>query len=155
MAIYFPSLFCGCGSSLTAKKDIDIEFDDGQTTKVFKGNTCIVVDILGYGYDIKKENVEKSFRMMNSDLPSYFNIINKVEININLTDFNYTKKDGDLIELQKDFEIKGVIKISKGHKFLHFIDQTNNNRFHDLFSIDNNEKVLRMKDIEFEEYFNK
>ena len=155
MALYFPPLFCGRGSTLTAKKDIDIEFDDGHRTKEFKDNTCIVEDIVGYGYDIKKDNDEKTFRIMNSDLPSYFNILSKVEVIMNLSDFNYSETDGKLIELQKEFVIKNVVKISKGQKFLHFIDRTNNNKFHDLFAINNNEKVLRMKDNEFEEYFKK
>ena len=155
MAIYFLPLFCGLGSTLTAIQDIDVEFDDGQTIKVLKGDTCFVDDIIGYGYDIKKINVDKTFRIMNSTMPNYFDIINKVEVNIDLTNFDYAERDGEIIELQKDFEIKDVVKIPSGEKFLHFIDRTKNNIFHDLFSIDNNEKVLRMKDIEFEEYFNK
>jgi hypothetical protein len=154
MAIYFPPLFCGIGTSLKAIQNIDVEFDDGETMKVLKGETCFVDDIIAYGFNIKKDNSDKSFRIMNSTMPNYFDIINKVEVNTDLTNFNYAEKDGELIELRKDFEIKDVVKISRGQKFLSFIDRTKNRIFHDLFSIDNKEKVLRMKDVEFEEYFN-
>ena len=153
MAIYFPPLFCGKGTTLEALKDFEIEFEDGETMTVSIGDKCAVKDIIGYGYNLKKYKVDKEFRIMNSSMPDYFDIIDKVKPQNDLENFDYKEKEGQIAILQKDFEIENVVKISAGQKFLHFVDLNSDSEFHEIFSTNNKGKVLRMKDTEFEEYF--
>ncbi|MFZ6664706.1 hypothetical protein [Peijinzhouia sedimentorum] len=153
MAIYFPPLFCGQGTTLKASKDFEIEFEDKDTMIISTGDKCIVDDIIGYGYNIKKNNTDKVFRIMNSLMSDYFDIIDKSEPDNDLDNYNRKDKEGIVITLQKDFEIKDVVKILKGQQFLHFIDTNRDGIFHDLFSPDGKDKTLRMKDTEFEKYF--
>ena len=145
MALYFPPLFCGQGTTLKARQDFDVEFDEGYTVTITVGDRCIVDDIIGYGYNIKKETMDKEFRIMNSSMPDFFDIIDKVEPEYDLGNFDYKDNQGRIITLRKDFEIKDIVKISKGQSFLHFVDTRKDGVFHDLFSIDNKAKILRMK----------
>ena len=153
MAIYFPKLFCGQGTTLKARKDFEINLEDGDIMTISTGDKCVVDNIIGYGYNIKKNKADKEFRIMNSLMPDYFDIIDKVEPANDLESFDRKDSEGNMITLRKDFAIKDVVTLSKGKQFLHFIDANEEGIFHDLFSIDDRNKTLRMKNPEFEEYF--
>lgn len=154
MAIYFPPILCAKGSILRALKDFEVEFEDNKVIAISTGDRCFVIDVIGYGFNIKKENSKKEFRLMNSSILDYFEIIEKVEPNFDLDNIGYNEDEANLITLDKDFEIESVIKIPAGERFIHFVDTNSNEMFHDLFSV-KKEKVLRMKGTEFEKYFKK
>ncbi len=153
MAVYFPKLICGQGTTLKARKDFEINFEDDDNLTISTGDKCVVTDIIGYGYNIKENKTDKEFRVMNSAMADYFDIIEKVQPENGLDSYDKNDSEGNVITLHKDFEIRDVVKISKGKQFLHFIDANGDGIFHDLFSIDDRNKTLRMKDTEFEEYF--
>jgi hypothetical protein len=151
MAIYFPPLFCGKGSKLNVRESFEIEFDDGFKQKLSTGEICSVKDIIGYGYDLKSDKSDNVFRIMNSSMSHYFDIIEKEEPESVLNNFEYKFEDGVEVRFKKDFKMKDVVQIKKGQQFLHFKD-TKNRTYHDLFSLDGKSKVVRMNNFEFEEY---
>lgn len=155
MALYYPPLFCGPGTTLKAIKDFEIESENGDIRTVAIGDKCVVDDIKGYGHDIKIDNTEIGFRILNSSMPAYFEIIDKVEPEYDLGDFDYHENEGSLATLIKDFEIKNVVTISAGQQFLSFLDAREDGVFYDLFSVANKARILRMKESEFREYCNK
>ena len=71
---------------------------------------------------------------MNSTISDYFGIIEKVEPAYVFENFGYDANDADLVTLEKDFEIDYVIKIPAGEQFIHFVDETSEGVFHDMFS---------------------
>jgi hypothetical protein len=153
MAIYFPPLFCGIGTTLKAIKYFKIEFEDGETLTVSVGDKCVVEEIVGYGYNIKKDSNDIEFRILNSSMPEYFNIIDKVDPEPCLDMFDLKNQEIDVITLQNNFEIRNLVTISKGQQFSHIIDRRSDGIFHDLFSLDLKNKILRMSDNEFQKYF--
>lgn len=155
MAIYYPPLFCGIGTTLKVIKAFEIEFENGESMTVSIGDECIVKDIIGYGYNIKKNDRTGVFRIMNSKMPNYFNIIDKVELEKDLDNYERNDKKGSTVTLQKNLEIKDMVVIPKGQQFLHFIDDNKDGKFHDLFTLDGKHQTLRMKHSEFKEYFKK
>lgn len=151
MAIYFPPLFCGKGTLLKVKKDFVVEFNDEEVFSI--GDKCIVDEIIGYGYNIRRVDSSKVFRIMNSSMDQFFEIVEKVEPENQLKNSYYISKEKRIITLTKDFELKDLIKISNGREFIHFIDVENGRKFHDLFLNDGRERILRLSDSEFNEYF--
>jgi hypothetical protein len=153
MAIYFPPLFCGIGTTLKAIKYFEIEFEAGETLKVSAGDKCVVEEIVGYGYNIKKDSNDVGFRILNSSMSEYFNIIDKVDPEPCLDVFDPKNQEIEVITLQKNFEIRNLVTISKGQQFNHIIDRRRDGIFHDLLSLDLKNKILRMSDNEFQKYF--
>ena len=153
MAIYFPPLFCGINSILKLTKDLTIEYENGETVIYFKGDECIVVNILGYGFNIQRLSGGQVFRLMNSSMNEYFEITTRAAVDNNFDTSHYEDPQGKLVHLKKDYILKDVILIYKGVQFIHFIDDTVKGIFHDLLTIDTRERALRMKDFEFSEYF--
>ena len=86
-------------------------------------------------------------------LNEYFEVTNKVEADNPFDTSHYEGQQGKLVRLIKDFILKDAISISKGVQFIHFVDNTGKGIFHDLLTIEKREKVLRMKNVEFVEYF--
>ncbi len=138
---------------MKARKEFEVEFDDGDYMTVVSGDKCIVDEIIGYGYNLRKDSSDRDFRVMNSSMPDYFDIVEMVEPEKDLDNYDKTRRDGYVITLLKDFEIKDVVKISKGQQFLHFVDVDKDGIFHDIFSIDGKSRTLRMEESEFKEYF--
>ena len=153
MATYFPPLFCGINSILKLTKDLTIEYENGETVIYLKGEECIVVDIIGYGFNIQRLSGGQVFRLMNSSMNEYFEITNNVAVDNSFETSHYEGQQGKLVHLIKDYILKDVISISKGVQFINFVDKTDKGIFHDLLTIEKREKVLRMKDVEFIEYF--
>ena len=153
MATYFPPLFCGINSILKLTKDLTIEYENGEIVIYLKGEECIVVDIIGYGFNIQRLSGGQVFRLMNSSMNEYFEITNNVAVDNSFDTSPYEGQQGKLVHLIKDYVLKDVISISKGVQFIHFVDNTNKGIFHDLLTTEKREKVLRMKDVEFIEYF--
>ena len=152
MAIYFPPLFCGIHSTLKLTRDLAID-ENGETILYLKGEECIVVDIIGYGFNIQRLSGGQVFRLMNSSMTGYFEITNFVAADSSVDTSGYEGQAGKLVHLMKDNIIKDVVSISKGATFIHYVEQTDNGIFHELLTIKTREKVLRMKEVEFVEYF--
>ena len=153
MAIYFPPLFCGINSILKLTKDLTIEYENGEIVIYLKGEECIVVDIIGYGYNIQRLSGGQVFRLMNSSMNEYFEITSNIPVDNSFDTSHYEGQQGKLVHLIKDYILKDVISISKGIQFIHFVDKTDKGIFHDLLTTEKGEKILRMKDAEFIEYF--
>ena len=153
MAIYFPPLYCGINSILKLNKDLTIEYENGETVIYLKGEECIVIDIIGYGFNIQRLSGGEVFRLINSSMNEYFEIRIKVEDDDPFDTSHYKDQQGKLVRLIKDYMLKGVISISKGVQFVHFVDNTGKEIFHDLLTLEKRQKILRMKDVEFIEYF--
>jgi hypothetical protein len=153
MAIYFPSLFCNKDATLKSRRNIQIQVEDGSHQLILAGKECVVEDIIGYCYNIREVGHGYLIRIMNSSMVEYFEIIKNSEVINDIKDFDFDKNNIHIVILHKDFEIKEVVKIKKGEKFFHLIDNNQDTIFHELFSVDSKKKTLRMKDSEFAEYF--
>lgn len=148
MAIYFPEMYCGVGSTLRVKKAFEIEFNDGTQRDYSQNEICIVDEILGYGYNLKEIKDERIFRIMNSSMIDYFEIVNHIPYIENIPENFETLNQ---VVFKQNFKIDGVIEISKNDTFKHEISQTDK-LFHNLYSITNKRLVLRMRDDEFIKY---
>lgn len=148
MAIFYPEMYCGIGSTLQVKKTFEIEFENGTIRKYLLNEMCIVEDIIGYGYNLKEVNDSRVFRILNGDMVDYFELIKLVpfveKIPENFDSFS-------LVTFKKNFKIDGVVNISVNEVFKHEISMTNKT-FHNLYSIKSKRLVLRMRNDEFEEY---
>ncbi|MCL6219442.1 hypothetical protein [Zunongwangia pacifica] len=153
MALYFPPLFCGKGTKLRSLKNFEVGFEDEENLNVLAADQLVVDEIIGYGFNIRKDFSKKIFRIMNSNMSEYFDIIEKVEPEIDLKVVEKRNKKGKMICLAKNFEIKNVIKFPKGREFLHIEETKTLKKFHELFSKDGKNIILRMTGKEFEEYF--
>ncbi|WP_430968317.1 hypothetical protein [Spongiimicrobium sp. 2-473A-2-J] len=144
MAIYYPSLFCSKGSILQASKMIEFE-----NFVIDRGEECYVFDIVGYGFDIYPlRDKSKIFRIMNSQMPDYFQIHATPENNKLDKVFSPYKA-----RFKKDFLMDGVVAIKKGESFYFELDRVEKD-YYDLFN--DYRKVIRLKDSEakfFLEFF--
>tara|TARA_B100000676_G_C17479015_1_gene532479 strand:- start:69 stop:530 length:462 start_codon:yes stop_codon:yes gene_type:complete len=150
MAIYFPPLFCGIGSKLKSRKNITFELGNKEYLELQINDICVVKEIIGYGFNITKIDSSTIFRVMNSSMDLHFEILENVNPN-----FKLENKQSKQIQLKKDFLIESQLKIKAGTYLIHIIDNSNKEKiYHNLYSLDN-QKVLRLKDSEFESYFKK
>lgn len=148
MAIYYPEMYCGVGSTLKVKKAFKVEFEGGSTREYSQNEICVVDEIIGYGYNLKEIQDERIFRKMNSAMVDYFEMVTHIPYaEIIPENFDKLKQ----VVFQKNFKIDGVIDISKNDTFKHEISQTDK-LFHNLYSISKKRRVLRMSDDEFSEY---
>lgn len=148
MAIYYPEMYCGVGSTLKVKKTFEIEFDDVTTQDFSLDDLCIVEDIVGYGFNIKAMNDSKIFRIKNGQMADYFELIELIP---------YTEKIPNnfnsfpLVIFKKKFKIDDVVCISVNDVFRHEISKTDK-IFHNLYDMNSRRLVLRLNDDEFEKY---
>lgn len=157
MARYFPPLFCDIGSKLIAKAPlnfflIDENEDYIQEYTVFLGDLCVVDEIIGYGFNIRKIDEKSIFRVMNSKMSECFEFIEKVEVNCSFEQFGFFELPQTVLLLQ-DFIIKDVVDLPSGQTFYHFMTQENGVILHHLHSEITNEIVLRMDSNEYQKYF--
>ena len=148
MAIFYPEMYCGIGSTLKVKKTFEIEFDDGTTQHYSLDDLCIVEDIVGYGFNIKALNNSKIFRMKNGQMVDYFELIELIpyieKIPNNFDSF-------PLVTFKKEFKIDDVVCVLVNDIFRHEISKTDK-IFHNLYDINSRRLVLRLNDEEFQEY---
>jgi len=141
-------MFCGIGSTLKVIKAFKIEFENNEIKEYLPNQTCIVEDIIGYGYNLKAENDQNIFRINNGSMKDNFEIIDKIECDEDTYD---NISELPLITFKKNFEIKDVVKIATGEIYRHELDKSDK-IFHNIYSNEEKRIILRMKDEEFKEY---
>lgn len=141
-------MYCGAGSTLRVKKAFEIEFEDGTQRNYSPNEICIVDEIIGYGFNIKEIKDERIFRIMNSSMIDFFEIVNNIPY-LEVIPENFDSLNQ--VAFKKNFRIDGVIDISINDTFKHEISQTDK-LFHNLYSMTKKRLVLRMRDDEFIEY---
>ncbi|MBX2949777.1 MAG: hypothetical protein KF704_10920 [Crocinitomicaceae bacterium] len=149
MAIYYPEMYCGIGSTLKVKKTFEIEFDDGTIQDFSLDDLCIVEDIVGYGFNIKAMNDSKIFRIKNGQMIDYFKLIELIPYTEKIPPNNFDSFP--LVTFKKKFKIDDVVRISVNDVFRHEISKTDK-IFHNLYDMYSRRLVLRLNDDEFEEY---
>lgn len=138
------------GQKLVLKTEL--KFDD---IIIPVGETCVVEDIIGYGFDIKSsESVE--FRIMNSVMGNYFNspVISSFDEGHRVSGrreaelIEYMLWNQNLIMFTSDFEIKNVVVIRTGERFYYYVDGAN----HNLYDPIDMRQEIRMGENEIEKY---
>ena len=169
MAIYFPKLFCEVGQRLKLKKEII--FNSGKSLSV--GDICIVVNLIGYGFDIVSEKEMIEFRILNSKMPEFFNKYGKqpkesarkliarqvaaiVSPKGSVTKIVVMEEENenskkilyDVLMFTKDFTIKDILTIRHGERF--YFEEVKG--YYDLYDVKDGWRLLRMKEKEVEEF---
>lgn len=153
MALYFPPLFCGVGTTLSARKDFEVEWQNEEGATITAGTNCVVDAIIGYGFNVRVDGKHQVFRIKNSSMPAYFDLIKKVAPVYTVDVDKFTQNEEKIATLQRDFIIEQAVEIPVGSQFLYVSECNERGVFYELFAILNKRKVLSMKEVEFEHYF--
>jgi hypothetical protein len=149
--IYFPQSFCGEKASLKLKKELTY-----GSKLLPEGTICCVLEVLGYAYIIWPLDFDNEIiRIKHGEMEEYFNILDvgvKPWIKAAIIDLN--SNNVKKVILKNDFVIKDVVSINKGSEYYATKDINDSGKiFWTLYEIESFEKVLRLRDDEFEAFF--
>lgn len=140
MAIYYPPQNCQPQEILVLKRNLVL----GPYTILQKNESCIVLNVKGYGIDFFNEKNKVEFRLMNSDVSKYFKKYKVAKTN----NYKGDKNKLEILTFTENLEIKNVITVKAGKMYYYEKDRD----YYNLYDLNKLEKRLRISSEEFKKY---